>query len=73
MIAQSIGVFHADGWVHKSVCSQSVVFFKDRRKQTLMLGSPYLVSCRGEKAKKVNRDFESEVHCPLIFDFYFLY
>jgi serine/threonine protein kinase len=42
-IAQSIGVFHADGWVHKSVCSQSVVFFKDRTKESLMLESPYLV------------------------------
>lgn len=43
MIAQSIGVFHADGWVHKSVCSRSVVFFKERSKKTLMLESPYLV------------------------------
>ena len=43
MIAQSIGVFHADGWVHKSVCSQSVVFFRDRTTKTLMLESPYLV------------------------------
>jgi hypothetical protein len=43
MIAQSIGVFHADGWVHKSVCSQAVVFFKERTKETLILDSPYLV------------------------------
>jgi hypothetical protein len=42
-IAQSIGGFHADGWVHKSVCSQSVVFFKDRTKESLMLETPYLV------------------------------
>jgi len=39
----NIGAVHADGWVHKSVCSHYVVFFKDRRKQTLMLESPYLV------------------------------
>lgn len=43
IIAQSIGVFHADDWVHKSVCSQSVVFFKDRSTATVMLESPYLV------------------------------
>ncbi|KUJ23954.1 HET-domain-containing protein [Mollisia scopiformis] len=43
MIAQSIGVFHADGWVHKSVCSQSIVFFNQRNKEGLMLESPYLV------------------------------
>ncbi|TVY88583.1 hypothetical protein LAWI1_G008339 [Lachnellula willkommii] len=43
MIAQSIGVFHADGWLHKSVCSRSVVFFKERSKKSLMLESPYLV------------------------------
>jgi len=43
MIAQNIGVFHADGWVHKSVCSQSIAFFKQRNKRSLMLESPYLV------------------------------
>lgn len=43
MIAKSIGVFHADGWVHKSVCSRAVVFFKQRSKESLMLRSPYLV------------------------------
>lgn len=43
MIAQSIAVFHADDWVHKSVRSESVVFFQDRAKGTLMLDSPYLV------------------------------
>lgn len=43
MIAQSIDVFHADGWLHKSVCSRAVVFFKERSKKSLMLESPYLV------------------------------
>jgi hypothetical protein len=42
-IARSIGAFHADGWVHKSVRSQSVVFFKDRSDKHLLLTSPYLV------------------------------
>ena len=43
MIAQSIGVFHADRWVHKSVCSQSIVFFKNRNTKAWVLDSPYLV------------------------------
>ena len=43
MIAQSIGVFHADQWVHKSICSQSIVFFKNRNAKAWMLDSPYLV------------------------------
>jgi hypothetical protein len=36
-------VFHADRWVHKSVCSQSIVFFKNRNTKAWMLDSPYLV------------------------------
>ncbi len=42
-IAKSIGKFHADGWVHKSIRSQSVVFFKDRENKSRLLNSPYLV------------------------------
>ncbi|TGO44017.1 hypothetical protein BOTNAR_1001g00020 [Botryotinia narcissicola] len=38
MIAKSIGIFHADGRVHRIVCSWSAVVFKQ-----LMLRSPYLV------------------------------
>lgn len=30
MIAKTINAFHADGWVHKSIQSQSIVFFRDR-------------------------------------------
>lgn len=42
-LAQSIGLFHADRWVHKSVSSQSVVFFQDLKKRSLKVDSPYLV------------------------------
>ena len=42
-IAKSIGKFHADGWVHKSIRSQSIVFFKDRENKSRLLSSPYLV------------------------------
>ena len=42
-IAKSLGKFHADGWVHKSIRSQSVVFFKDRESKSRLINSPYLV------------------------------
>lgn len=42
-IAKSIGKFHADGWVHKSIRSQSVVFFRNRENNSRLLSSPYLV------------------------------
>jgi serine/threonine protein kinase len=42
-LARSIGAFHADGWVHKSVRSQSIAFFKHRSDKKLLLDSPYLV------------------------------
>ena len=44
-IAESIGKFHADGWVHKGIRSQSVVFFHDREdpSRRLLLDAPYLV------------------------------
>lgn len=61
-IAQSIGSFHADGWVHKSVCSQSVVFFKDRTTKSLMLESPYLVDfgySRPEEGRTYARSYQA--------------
>lgn len=42
-VAKSIGAFHADGWVHKGVRSQSVAFFKNRDSKILLRDSPYLV------------------------------
>lgn len=42
-IAKSIGKFHADGWVHKSLRSQSVVFFQDREDKSGLLDATYLV------------------------------
>ncbi|KAF4628431.1 hypothetical protein G7Y89_g9720 [Cudoniella acicularis] len=44
-IAKSIGGFHADGWVHKSLRSQSVVFFKNKTAQhSILIDKPYLVN-----------------------------
>lgn len=40
-LARSIGAFHADGWVYKSVRSQSLAFFKHRSDKRLLLDSPY--------------------------------
>ena len=41
-VAMSLGTFHADNWVHKSVRSQSVVFF-DGSGGTTMYNKPFLV------------------------------
>ena len=42
-VASSICGFHADGWVHKNLRSQSLLFFKSSDKESdLMIDSPYL-------------------------------
>lgn len=42
-IAQSIGAFHADGWVHKSIRSHAIKFFFDKTSsEKLNLRLPYL-------------------------------
>ncbi|KAI4267553.1 MAG: hypothetical protein LQ337_008295, partial [Flavoplaca oasis] len=44
LLAMEIGGFHADGWVHKSLRSHSVVFFKSRDTEAnLLINTPYLV------------------------------
>ncbi|KAI5928244.1 hypothetical protein F4810DRAFT_185358 [Camillea tinctor] len=41
-ISRALGAFHADGWVHKSVRSHSVIFFYNNENQS-MYDKPYLV------------------------------
>ena len=42
-IAKEIGSFHADGWVHKSLRSYSIAFFKDvEDAKIVMMDAPYL-------------------------------
>ena len=41
-VAMSLGTFHADNWVHKSIRSQSVVFF-DASGATTIYDEPFLV------------------------------
>lgn len=44
-VAKSMGAFHADGWVHKSMRSNSVLFFQGRDAQNdILVKSPYLVN-----------------------------
>lgn len=44
-VAKSMGAFHADGWVHKSMRSNSVLFFQSSGDQNgLLVESPYLVN-----------------------------
>lgn len=44
VVAHSVGVFHAAGWVHKSIHSKSIVFFQHRASTSLAVESPYLVN-----------------------------
>lgn len=44
IVANSVGVFHAAGWVHKSIHSKSIVFFQHRTSTSLAVDSPYLVN-----------------------------
>ncbi len=45
-IAQSIGVFHSDDWVHKTIRSQSIVFFQktDHSNANYLVRDLYLVN-----------------------------
>jgi len=43
-IARSIAAFHSDGWVHKSLRSDSIVFFQQAQTQNLLVQHPYLVN-----------------------------
>ena len=43
-VAMSLGTFHADDWVHKSIRSQSVVFFHSRSGGATMYDEPFLVN-----------------------------
>jgi hypothetical protein len=43
-VSKRIGSFHADGWVHKSIRSESIVFFLDQTSQKPQVKSPYLVN-----------------------------
>ena len=43
MIAHSISVFHADKWVHKTLSSRSVVFFRSVYDDSLLVENPYLI------------------------------
>lgn len=42
ILSKTLAAFHADGWVHKNIQSQSVVFFNGMSPQ-LMYNNPYLV------------------------------
>lgn len=43
-VTRAISAFHVDGWVHKSIRSQSIIFFQDRAAQSSRLyADPFLV------------------------------
>ncbi|KAF2821236.1 hypothetical protein CC86DRAFT_111171 [Ophiobolus disseminans] len=43
-LAKAIATLHSDGWVHKSLRSDSVVFFRENLSRSLMVKNPYLVN-----------------------------
>ena len=43
-ISRSIGAFHADGWVHKSMRSESIAFFHRQNSTDLIVSAPYLIN-----------------------------
>lgn len=42
-VARALGSFHADNWVHKSVRSHSVIFFRSKARKEKSYTDPYLV------------------------------
>jgi serine/threonine protein kinase len=43
-VTRAISAFHVDGWVHKSIRSQSIIFFQDKAAQSSRLyADPFLV------------------------------
>lgn len=70
IVSKTIGAFHADGWVHKSVRSQSIVFFRSLDpSHPLAVKSPYLVNfeySRPETAVSLftsSDDLERNLYC----------
>lgn len=66
MIAKTISAFHADGWVHKSIQSQSIVFFRDRDNPVGQPSyqNPYLVDfeySRPEDAATLMVQYDSDL------------
>jgi hypothetical protein len=43
-LAKALAAFHSDGWVHKSLRSSSVVFFREENTKNLIVKRPYLVN-----------------------------
>ncbi|OJD33663.1 het-s domain protein [Diplodia corticola] len=43
-LAKSMGVLHADGWVHKSIRSESILFFRSRDGRSLLIHTPYVTN-----------------------------
>ncbi|MCJ1471517.1 hypothetical protein MMC13_000157 [Lambiella insularis] len=67
-LAQTLGKFHADGWIHKAISSESVAFFKDcdddPKKQDVFSNIPYLVNfeySRPDEASSVMAAYRGDV------------
>ncbi|KAM3075707.1 hypothetical protein ACMFMG_007838 [Clarireedia jacksonii] len=42
LVARSIGAFHSDDWLHKSIRAHAIKFFSNKEDSEFMFGSPFL-------------------------------
>jgi hypothetical protein len=61
-LAKALAAFHSDGWVHKSLRSDSVVFFREALTKNLMVKNPYLVNFEYSRpqASHTKLDFDDD-------------
>lgn len=59
-IAKSINAFHSDGWVHKNIRSECVVFFRENTTPKPILKSPYLVNFGSSRPATAGSKMESD-------------
>ncbi|KAA6412849.1 MAG: hypothetical protein FRX48_03842 [Lasallia pustulata] len=59
VIANSVSVLHADGWVHKSIRSHSIVFF-ERRDGPLTYDHPFLVDFEYSRPENSDTMWDSD-------------
>ncbi|KAF2183705.1 hypothetical protein K469DRAFT_667957 [Zopfia rhizophila CBS 207.26] len=62
-LAKTIGGFHADGWVHKSLRSESVIFFYQENTMNLLVRFPYLVNFEYSRPQGAGTKLEFDNDC----------
>ncbi|KAB8234018.1 uncharacterized protein BDW43DRAFT_274816 [Aspergillus alliaceus] len=57
ILARTVGTFHADGWVHKSIRSHSILFFHDTHKGEVCASLPYLANFEFSRPETAETNF----------------